>query len=128
MIDVESRVGRVILRARHLGWGDDAVRDLAAALRGAEVSAHVRAEVEHAAPRAAGAMLALAFGGEGDAPDATERAALSLAKSDRIHVMLVGVSGGPETPEEIAELADVVVRSTEEALEGLETVARALGV
>jgi trehalose 6-phosphate phosphatase len=64
--------------------------------------------------------------------DATDvgmfRAALSLAKSDRIHVMLVGVSGGPETPEEIAELADVVVRSTEEALEGLETVARALGV
>ncbi len=56
------------------------------------------------------------------------RAALALAKSDGLHVMLVGVSGGKETPPDIAELADVLVRSTEEALEGLETVARALGV
>ncbi|MBK6562361.1 trehalose-phosphatase [Candidatus Amarobacter glycogenicus] len=64
--------------------------------------------------------------------DATDvamfRAALSLAQTERVHVMLVGVSGGAETPPEITELSDVVVRSTEEALEGLETVARALGV
>lgn len=64
--------------------------------------------------------------------DATDvgmfRSALALAKSDAIHVLLIGVSGGAETPQEILELADVVVRSTEEALEGLETVARALGV
>ena len=64
--------------------------------------------------------------------DATDigmfRAALALARSDGVHVLLVGVSGGAETPAEITELADVVVRNTEEALEGLETVARALGV
>jgi phosphoglycolate phosphatase-like HAD superfamily hydrolase len=64
--------------------------------------------------------------------DATDvamfRAALDLAKSDGLHVLLVGVSGGHETPEEITDLADVVVRSPEEALEGLETLARALGV
>lgn len=64
--------------------------------------------------------------------DATDvgmfRSALALAKSDGLHVLLTGVSAGPETPPEILELADVVVRSTEEALEGLETVARALGV
>lgn len=64
--------------------------------------------------------------------DATDvamfRAAIELARTDGIHVLLAGVSGGTETPPEIVELADVVVRSTEEALEGLETVARALGV
>lgn len=64
--------------------------------------------------------------------DATDvgmfRAALALARSDGVHVLLVGVSGGVESPPELIELADVVVRSTEEALEGLETVARALGV
>jgi len=64
--------------------------------------------------------------------DATDvgmfRAALELAKSDGVHVLLAGVSGGPETPPEILELSDVVLRSPEEALEGLETIARALGV
>lgn len=64
--------------------------------------------------------------------DATDvgmfRTALELARTDGVHVLLTGVSGGPETPPEISELADIVVRSTEEALEGLETVARALGV
>jgi trehalose-phosphatase len=64
--------------------------------------------------------------------DATDvgmfRAALELAKSEGIHVLLAGVSGGPETPPEIVELSDVVLRSTGEALEGLETLARALGV
>jgi hydroxymethylpyrimidine pyrophosphatase-like HAD family hydrolase len=64
--------------------------------------------------------------------DATDvamfRAALELAKADGIHVLLAGVSGGPETPPEIIELADVVLRNTSEALEGLETLARALGV
>ena len=64
--------------------------------------------------------------------DATDvgmfRTALALAKDEGVHVLLVGVSGGAETPPEITELSDIVVRSTEEALEGLETVARALGV
>jgi hypothetical protein len=55
------------------------------------------------------------------------KTALSLAK-DGMHVLLVGVSGGSETPQDILDMADIVVRSTEEALEGLETVARALGV
>ena len=64
--------------------------------------------------------------------DATDvamfRAAIEMAKTEGIHVLLAGVSGGPETPPEIVELADVVLRSTGEALEGLETLARALGV
>ncbi|MBN9493631.1 trehalose-phosphatase [bacterium] len=63
--------------------------------------------------------------------DATDvdmfRAAAALAK-DNVHVLLGGVSGGRETPPEIAEMADIMLRSTEESREALETVARALGV
>jgi trehalose 6-phosphate phosphatase len=63
--------------------------------------------------------------------DATDvgmfRAALQLGK-EGVHVLLAGVSGGAETPREIAELADVLLRSTDEALEALETIARASGV
>jgi trehalose 6-phosphate phosphatase len=63
--------------------------------------------------------------------DATDvdmfRAAIDFAK-DGVHLLLAGVSGGRETPPEIAELADVMLRSTEESREALETVARALGV
>lgn len=63
--------------------------------------------------------------------DATDvdmfRAAIALAESG-VHLMLAGVSGGRETPAEIAELADVMLRSTDESREALETVARALGV
>ena len=54
------------------------------------------------------------------------RAALELAPSG-VHVLLAGVSGGAETPPELGELADILLRNTEEALEALETVARALG-
>lgn len=62
-----------------------------------------------------------------DATDAAMfRAALQLAP-EGVHVLLAGVSGGAETPPEIAELADVLLRSTDEALEALETIARALG-
>lgn len=63
--------------------------------------------------------------------DATDvgmfRAALSLG-ANGTHILLAGVSGGEETPREIIELADLLLRSTEEALEALETLARALGV
>jgi len=63
--------------------------------------------------------------------DATDvemfRAALALA-TDGVHLLLAGVSGGRETPPEIVELADMMLRSTEESREALETVARALGV
>jgi trehalose 6-phosphate phosphatase len=63
-----------------------------------------------------------------DATDAAMfRTALKLAP-EGVHVLLAGVSGGSETPPEIAELSDVLLRSTDEALEALETVARALGV
>jgi trehalose 6-phosphate phosphatase len=63
-----------------------------------------------------------------DATDAAMfRTALKLAP-DGVHVLLAGVSGGSETPPEIAELSDILLRNTEEALEALETVARALGV
>jgi phosphoglycolate phosphatase-like HAD superfamily hydrolase len=56
------------------------------------------------------------------------QAALEAAQRDGLHLLLVGVSGGRETPPEILELADVVVDSPGEALEVLETLARALGV
>lgn len=62
--------------------------------------------------------------------DATDvlmfRAALQLAKEE-VHVLLAGVSGGAETPRDISDLADVMLRNTDEALEALETIARALG-
>jgi trehalose 6-phosphate phosphatase len=62
-----------------------------------------------------------------DATDAAMfRAALKLG-GEGVHLLLVGVSGGTETPEEVRELADILLRSTDEALEALETVARALG-
>lgn len=63
--------------------------------------------------------------------DATDvgmfHSALHLAK-DGIHVLLAGVSSGDETPAEIVEMSDMVLRNTDEALEALETLARALGV
>lgn len=63
--------------------------------------------------------------------DATDvgmfRTALRL-RDEGLHVLLAGVSGGSETPAEIVELADVMLRNTEEALEALETMARSLGV
>ena len=56
-----------------------------------------------------------------EANDASEaQLAIELANS--------GVMAGPETAPEIIELSDVLLRSTDEALEALETVARALGV
>lgn len=62
-----------------------------------------------------------------DASDvAMFRAALDLVPGGA-HVLLAGVAGGEETPPEVAELADVMLRSTDEALEALETLARALG-
>jgi hypothetical protein len=63
--------------------------------------------------------------------DATDvamfRSAIELGRGGA-HVLLAGVSGGAETPAEIEELSDILLRSPEEALEALETVARALGV
>jgi len=55
------------------------------------------------------------------------RAGLSL-QQEGLQVLLAGVAGGSETPPEIAELSHVLLRSTDEALEALETVARAMGV
>ncbi len=64
--------------------------------------------------------------------DATDvgmfEAALDLAKSDGLHVLLLGVVSGRETPPRIEELADLVVSGPGEVLEVLETLARALGV
>lgn len=76
--------------------------------------------------RATRAHSVLALGDD-ETDAAMFRSALEMGK-DGVHVLLVGVSGGNETPPEIAELADIMVRSTDEALEALETVARALGV
>lgn len=65
--------------------------------------------------------------GDDETDAAMFRAALELGKTG-VHVLLLGVSGGNETPPEITELSDIMVRSADEALEALETVARALGV
>jgi trehalose-phosphatase len=54
------------------------------------------------------------------------RSALQLRK-EGAEVLLAGVSGGAETPPEIEALSDIFLRSTDEALEALETLARALG-
>jgi trehalose 6-phosphate phosphatase len=76
--------------------------------------------------RATKAHSVLALGDD-ETDVAMFRAALELGKGG-VHVLLIGVSGGNETPPQIADLADILVRSTDEALEALETVARALGV
>lgn len=55
------------------------------------------------------------------------RAARSLRERGCV-VSIAGVSGGPETPTEIGELADTVLHSPEEVLEALQYVARLLGV
>lgn len=55
------------------------------------------------------------------------RAARELERTEGMHVVLAGVSGGAETAAEIGPLADIMLRNTDEALEALETVARALG-
>ena len=53
----------------------------------------------------------------------------ALVQRERgLHVLIAGVSGGEETPPEIVELSDLMLHSTDEAIEALETVARALGV
>ncbi|MCC7364203.1 MAG: trehalose-phosphatase [Dehalococcoidia bacterium] len=65
--------------------------------------------------------------GDDETDAAMFRAALELAPTG-VHVLLAGVSGGAETPPELIELADMMLRNTEEALEALETIARAMGV
>jgi trehalose 6-phosphate phosphatase len=64
--------------------------------------------------------------GDDDTDAAMFQAALRLAPGG-VHVLIAGVSSGDETPREIADLADVLLRSTDEVREALETVARALG-
>lgn len=64
--------------------------------------------------------------------DATDvsmfRVALKLREVGGVATLVAGISGGAETPPEIEALSDVLLRSTDEALEALETVARSLGV
>ncbi|MGD9934000.1 MAG: trehalose-phosphatase [Dehalococcoidia bacterium] len=63
--------------------------------------------------------------------DRTDAVMFEEARGQRergLHVLVAGVSGGDETPPEIIELSDVMLQSTDEAIEALETVARALGV
>jgi trehalose 6-phosphate phosphatase len=50
------------------------------------------------------------------------------ARNEGVHVLTAGVVSGEETPLELLELSDVLLSSTDEALEALETVARSLGV
>ena len=63
--------------------------------------------------------------------DATDvamfRAARAMVRDEGLTVLLAGVASGAETPTEIIELADIVLDSTGQALEALETLARALG-
>ncbi len=63
--------------------------------------------------------------------DATDvamfRAAVEL-RSQGTRAVVIGVSGGAETPAEIQANADIMLASPEEALEALEVLARSLGV
>jgi trehalose-phosphatase len=63
-----------------------------------------------------------------DRTDAAMFRAAARQRDAGITVLVAGVSGGDETPDEIVTLSDVMLHSTDEALEALETVARALGV
>ncbi|MCL4232576.1 MAG: trehalose-phosphatase [Dehalococcoidia bacterium] len=63
-----------------------------------------------------------------DATDAAMFRAARALEAEGATVLLLGVSGGDETPAEIVALADVMVDSTREAREALEVIARALGV
>ncbi|MEX2081690.1 MAG: trehalose-phosphatase, partial [Dehalococcoidia bacterium] len=63
--------------------------------------------------------------------DATDVAMFVAARGMRergLSALVAGISSGPETPAEIEAQADVMLASTDEALEGLEILARALGV
>ena len=63
--------------------------------------------------------------------DATDAAMFRVARTfetEGVTTLLVGISGGQETPPEIEELADTMLNSTNEAREALEVIARALGV
>lgn len=63
--------------------------------------------------------------------DATDAAMFRAARdfeAEGVTVLLVGISGGEETPAEIVELADLMLGSIHEAREALEVIARALGV
>jgi trehalose 6-phosphate phosphatase len=63
--------------------------------------------------------------------DQTDAAMFRAARNFRdagLHVLLAGITSGAETPPEIEELADALLNSTNEALEALEILARALGV
>ncbi len=81
----------------------------------------VLAIVKHYRPKTVIAM------GDDETDVAMFRAVRGL-QSELVATMIVGVAGGPETPAAILELADLMLRSTEEAREALETLARALGV
>ena len=63
--------------------------------------------------------------------DATDAAMFRAARDfepEGVTMLLLGISGGAETPHEIRELADAMLNSTNEAREALEVIARALGV
>lgn len=62
-----------------------------------------------------------------DATDVAMFRALRELRGDDSTVMLVGIAGGSETPAEIMDISDLILRSTDEAREALETLARALG-
>lgn len=62
--------------------------------------------------------------------DATDAAMFRTAAgyvAAGLTVLIAGVLGGSETPADILELSDLVLRNPDEAREGLETIARALG-
>jgi trehalose 6-phosphate phosphatase len=63
-----------------------------------------------------------------DRTDAAMFEAAAAQRSAGLAVLVAGVSGGEETPPEIVRLSDVMLRSTDEALQALETVAETLGV
>ncbi len=63
-----------------------------------------------------------------DATDAAMFRAARALEPEGVTILLIGISGGAETPPEIRELSDTLLNSTNEAREALEVIARALGV
>lgn len=81
MIDAEARVARVLVRARHLGAGDEDLARVESALRGGALEDARRVVADLASLRGVSdvaGMLSLAFGGGDESPDDVESAALSL--------------------------------------------------
>jgi trehalose 6-phosphate phosphatase len=63
-----------------------------------------------------------------DLTDAAMFRCAAAQREDGLAVLIAGISGGEETPQEIADLSDTMLASTDAAIEALEAVAAVFGV